>query len=111
MKKILAILLAVVLVVCTFAACGGSKTDNGDDAKKLKVGFIFLHDENSTYDLNFINAAKEACETLGVEYTLITNVPEGQECYDKAAELADAGCNIIFADSFGHEDYMIQAAK
>lgn len=70
-----------------------------------------LHDENSTYDLNFINAAKEACETLGVEYTIVTNVPEGQECYDKAAELADAGCNIIFADSFGHEDYMIQAAK
>ncbi len=70
-----------------------------------------LHDENSTYDLNFINAAKEACEKLGVEYTIVTNVPEGQECYDKAAELADAGCNIIFADSFGHEDYMIQAAK
>ena len=43
-----------------------------------------LHDENSTYDLNFINAAKAACEKLGVEYTLIkTNVPEGQECYDK----------------------------
>lgn len=55
MKKILAILLAVVLVVCTFAACGGSKTDNGDDAKKLKVGFIFLHDENSTYDLSLIH--------------------------------------------------------
>ena len=70
-----------------------------------------LHDENSTYDLNFINAAKEACEKLGVEYKIITNVPEGQECYDKAAELADDGCNIIFADSFGHEDYMIQAAK
>ena len=70
-----------------------------------------LHDENSTYDLNFINAAKEASEKLGVEYTIVTNVPEGQECYDKAAELADAGCNIIFADSFGHESYMIQAAK
>ena len=23
----------------------------------------------------------------------------------------DAGCNIIFADSFGHEPYMIQAAQ
>ncbi|MFR5782797.1 MAG: BMP family ABC transporter substrate-binding protein, partial [Oscillospiraceae bacterium] len=39
-----------------------------------------------------------------------TNVPEGQECYDAAAELADDGCNIVFADSFGHEDFMIQAA-
>ena len=42
---------------------------------------------------------------------LKTNVPEGQECYDTAADLADAGCSIIFADSFGHEDYMIEAAK
>lgn len=77
----------------------------------MKAGFICLHDENSTYDLNFINAAKAACDELGVEYIIKTNVPEGQECYDAAAELIDAGCGIVFADSFGHEDYMIQAAK
>ena len=117
MKKFLALLLSLVMVLA-LVACGDKTDDsnNGDtqdntDAADFKVGFIMLHDENSTYDLNFINAAKEACETLGVEYTIVTNVPEGQECYDKAAELADAGCNIIFADSFGHEDYMIQAAK
>ena len=80
-------------------------------ADDFKVGFITLHDENSTYDLNFINAAKEACENLGVEYEIKTNIPEGQECYEAAADMADAGCDIIFADSFGHEDYMIQAAK
>ena len=116
MKKFLAQLLSLVMVLA-LVACGDKKDDtNTDDQDNnevtdFKVGFIMLHDENSTYDLNFINAAKEACETLGVEYTIVTNVPEGQECYDKAAELADAGCNIIFADSFGHEDYMIQAAK
>jgi basic membrane protein A len=42
---------------------------------------------------------------------LKTNIPEGQECYEAACELADAGCDIVFADSFGHEDYMIEAAK
>ena len=116
MKKFLALLLSLVMVLA-LVACGDKKDDtntddqDNSDAADFKVGFIMLHDENSTYDLNFINAAKEACETLGVEYTIVTNVPEGQECYDKAAELADAGCNIIFADSFGHEDYMIQAAK
>ena len=116
MKKFLPLLLSLVMVLA-LVACGYKKDDtNTDDQDNnevtdFKVGFIMLHDENSTYDLNFINAAKEACETLGVEYTIVTNVPEGQECYDKAAELADAGCNIIFADSFGHEDYMIQAAK
>ena len=128
MKKVLALLLALVMVLALVACASKPANDtpaetpaentpaetpaeNTEVPEGFKVGFITLHDENSTYDLNFINAAKEACETLGVEYTLITNVPEGQECYDKAAELADAGCNIIFADSFGPEDYMIQAAK
>jgi basic membrane protein A len=80
-------------------------------ASDMKVGFICLHDENSTYDLNFINAAKEACEAAGIEYLLKTNIPEGQECYEAACELADAGCSVVFADSFGHEDFMIEAAR
>ena len=107
MKKFAALLLALVMVLCSMSALADRAPIAKDD---LKIGFIFLHDENSTYDLNFINAAKEACEKLGIEYVMETNIPEGQECYDTAAELADEGCDIIFADSFGHESYMIQAA-
>ncbi|MGX8699462.1 MAG: BMP family ABC transporter substrate-binding protein, partial [bacterium] len=77
----------------------------------VKVGFITLHDENSTYDKNFIEAAREACAQAGVEYIIKSNIPEGSECFDAAEELIDEGCNVIFADSFGHEDFMIQAAK
>lgn len=73
----------------------------------MKVGFIYLHDENSTYDANFLLAAKAACEAMGVEYINKTNIPESGECYEAAAELADMGCDIVFADSFGHESYMI----
>ncbi|HBL40268.1 MAG TPA: BMP family ABC transporter substrate-binding protein [Ruminococcaceae bacterium] len=109
--KLLALLLALALVF-GFAACG-STDKPADEAKKatVKVGFICLHDENSTYDLNFINAAKEACEALGVEYLFKVNTPEGNECYEAAADLVDHGCNVVFADSFGHEPYVIQAAK
>jgi len=77
----------------------------------MKVGFIYLHSETSTYDLNFINAAKEACEAAGVECINKLNIAESQDCYEAAIQLVDMGCSIIFADSFGHEDYMIQAAK
>ena len=111
MKKFLALLLALVMALSLFA-CG--KKDNDADKAKVKVGFITLHDENSTYDLNFINAAKEAIKNLGLtdaDYILKTNIPEGQECYDTACDLAEQGCNIIFADSFGHEPFMIDAAK
>ena len=118
MKKITALLLAMVMVFA-LCACGSDsdkKTDDDGDstASEIKVGFIFLHDENSTYDLNFMNAAEAACKALGLsesQYVFKKNIPEGQECYDAAAELAEEGCNIIFADSFGHESLMIEAAK
>ncbi len=105
MKKILSLVLAIVMVMGLFAASAAAAASN------VKIGFIFLHDENSTYDLNFLNAAVEACEKLGVEYVMKKNIPEGNECYEAAADLADSGCNIVFADSFGHEDYMIEAAR
>ena len=111
MKKFLALILALVMAL-SLVACG--ENTNEPDGAKVKVGFITLHDENSTYDLNFINGAKEAIANLGLtedDYILKTNVPEGQECYETACDLVDNGCNIIFADSFGHEPYMIDAAK
>ncbi len=132
MKKIIALVLSLVLCLSLLTACGGDSAaettapaqnaqTEGEAAPAetaaaadIKVGFIFLHDENSTYDLNFMNAAEEACKSLGLtedQYIFRTNIPEGQECYDAACELVDAGCTVVFADSFGHEDYMIQAAK
>ena len=131
MKKIIALLMALCMVFA-LCACGGSKAPAATEAPAaeapaaeapaaeanpyadVKLGFIFLHDENSTYDLNFMNAAKEACANLGLtedQYIFRTNIPESEECYEAACELADEGCNVIFADSFGHEDFMIQAAK
>lgn len=125
MKKWIAVLLAVAMLFA-FAACGET-TPAGDEGTSanvenltsgansdVKVGFIFLHDENSTYDKNFIDAARAAQAALNLsdEQVLFkTNIPEGQECYEAAAELVDEGCDVIFADSFGHEGFMIQAAR
>ncbi len=104
MKKLVSIVMALALILCACSAAFAETTP-------VKAGFIFLHDENSTYDLNFINGAKAACEKLGIEPILKTGIPEGQECYEAAMDLVDADCNIVFADSFGHESYMITAAK
>ncbi len=118
MKKILALLLAA-LMLFTLAACGGNTetpdaSSDGEAAKEIKVGFICLHDEKSTYDLNFLNGVDEVKKTLGLkdEQVIIkTNVPETDACYQAAADLVDQGCDIVFANSFGHEDFMIKAAK
>ena len=117
-KRLIALLVCLVMVMMPMlAACGGGgggEEAPAADESGVKVGLITLHDENSTYDLNFINSFKDSMAALGISeenYMIKTNIPEGQECYDTAADLVDAGCNIIFADSFGHEAYMIQAAK
>ncbi len=122
MKKFLTMLLSVVMAVacCFCVACGGNsgstvKPYKGmkkvNSTSEIKAGLICLHDETSTYDKNFIDAFKAACEANGVTYLIKTNVPEGTECYEAAADLVDQGCNYVFADSFGHESYMLQAAN
>ena len=143
MKKLLALVLAAVMMLA-LVACGGdtAETTNvteeanatvadttaaGDEAAEtdapvvadadlsgIKFGLICLHDENSTYDLNFINAMKEAQKNLGLsddQVIIVTNVPESNACYEAAVDLADRGCNIIFANSFGHESYILEAAR
>ena len=111
MKKIAALVLALIvcLSVVTFASAEEAK-------KPVKLGVILLHDEDSTYDLNFINGANDAVKILkedgyDVELTLIRNKAETNECYEAAKELANSGCNVVFADSFGHESFVLQAAK
>ena len=111
MRRFISLILCLLMV---FSLCACSKSSQPEVAEvetPMKVGFIYLHSETSTYDLNFINAAKEACEAAGVECINKLNIAESQDCYEAAIQLVDMGCSIIFADSFGHEDYMIQAAK
>ena len=132
-KKLLSLCLAVLMVAAlcvSMVACSDmdSKeakmtesplpevelTKDFDVPADFKIGFILLHDEASTYDLNFINAVKKVQATLGLTDEQIIykkGVPESNKCYEEACDLADAGCDIIFADSFGHESHLIEAAK
>ena len=113
MKKLITLLLTVVMTVaCCFglAACGG----NADSSEKV-AALICLHGTDSSYDKNFIDAFEAACKAKGLsssQYTVVTGIPEeGDDCYQKAADFADAGYKAVFADSFGHGPNMIKAAK
>ena len=108
MKKFFSLVLILFVVICAAFAAGCKK-----EKKDVKVGLICLHDESSTYDKNFIDSMYRALEELGLPKTsleLVTGIGEDSACYDKACELA-ATCDIVFADSFGHEPYILNAAK
>ena len=107
MKKFATVALSAVL-----AATGLAGLTACSD-RTYTIGLICLHGDSSTYDKNLIDAMREACENLGVsdQLTIVTDIPEGNECYEAARDLVDQGCQVIFADSFGHEQYMLKAAR
>ena len=109
MKKFAALLMALVLCLSATAVLAETA-----DYSNVKLGVILLHDEDSTYDLNFINGVNEAVAALGLseEQVIIKRgIPESKECTDTALDLIDEGCNIIFADSFGHESWLFEPAE
>ena len=132
-KKALSLILVAMMVfslVATLASCGDTTGDlKGMSESPLaipeltkdftvpenfKIGFICLHDETSTYDKNFIDAVLRYQAALGLtnEQVIIKrNVPETEKCYEAAVDLVTEGCNIVFANSFGHEEWVLKAAK
>ena len=110
-------LFVATLGVAALSALTGCevKAEEYKPGDPIKVGLICLHDESSTYDKNFIDAMGEAAKNLGTKLDgdpiIKTGIPEDQKCYNAARDLVKQGCNVIFADSFGHEEFMLKAAK
>lgn len=99
---------ADVTEAVTDAAAGA-----GIAVEDLKVGFIYIGDENEGYTAAHHAGTTAMKEELGLSDDQIIikwNVPEDETCYDAAVDLADQGCQIIFGNSFGFESYMLQAA-
>lgn len=119
MKKFLALLLAALMSL-GLVACGNTGTPSSSAASSgatsdFKVGAILVGDQNEGYTYAHMQGIEEACKELGIntKTNLIYkfSIPEDDKCYDAACDLAEQGCNIIFANSFGHETYIMQAAK
>ena len=108
MKKIVSLVLVLAMaLICTAAFAEGIPAD------QIKVGYIFVGDENEGYTAARYEGAKAMMAALGLtddQVIIKWTIPETEACYDAAVDLAEAGCNIIFANSFGHETYMMQVA-
>ena len=141
MKKALSVLLTMGLTVSMLAGCGsngaadnasaGNAADNSaadntvaatessaaageaKSASDIKVGVIYIGDENEGYTAAHMAGIDQMMSNLGLSEDQVvekTLIPEDESAYDTAVDLADQGCNIIFGTSFGHESYLLQAA-
>lgn len=141
MKKALSVLLTMGLTVSMLAGCGsngaadnasaGNAADNSaadntvaatessaaageaKSASDIKVGVIYIGDENEGYTAAHMAGIDQMMSNLGLSEDQVvekTLIPEDESAYDAAVDLADQGCNIIFGTSFGHESYLLQAA-
>ena len=123
MKKAVSLFLTLALTVTMAVGCGsgnnagstaGSTNDTGEEASSdLKVGVIYVGDENEGYTEAHMKGIDEMQESLGLSDDQVvekTNIPEDETCYDAAVDLAEQGCTLIIANSFGHEDYLLLAA-
>lgn len=128
-KKIVCLIAALAMLVSMLTGCGSKKSEDnaskstafGEETKvesidisKLKVGVIYIGDENEGYTAAHMSGIDEMMEEYGLTDDQViekTNIPEDESCYDAAVDLADQGCNVIFGTSFGHEDYIIKAAQ
>ena len=132
MKKALSVLLTMGLTVSMLAGCGsngaadnasaGNAADNSaadntvaatessaaageaKSASDIKVGVIYIGDENEGYTAAHMAGIDQMMSNLGLSEDQVvekTLIPEDESAYDAAVDLADQGCNIIFGTSFG----------
>ena len=121
MKKFLALILALVMALA-LVACGAEPATPADEGGEggetaaIKIGYVYIGDENEGYTAAHMNGIKAAMAKLGIpedadHYVEYTAIPEDENCYDKCVDLAEQGCNVIFTNSYGHQTYCALAAQ
>ncbi|MHB1393611.1 MAG: BMP family ABC transporter substrate-binding protein [Clostridia bacterium] len=125
MKKTISLLLVLVLVFAIMltgcapksepaAAPAAAAPTEAPKAEPLKVGFVYI---GSAKDGGYTQAHDEGRlyleQQLGDKIVTMfkEGVPESSEAEKVMNDLIDQGCTVIFANSFGHMDFVEKAAK
>ncbi len=113
MKKFLALILVLALVMTSLVGCGGgAKEESGDTTKTdepvLTVGFIYIGPANDGGFSEAHDNGRKAMEEYfkgKVKTIYQENVAEDKQSVESAAiNMIDQGATVIFGTSFGYMD-------
>ena len=113
MKKLSVLLVLLLVVGLSLLAQGGKEAEVETDAP-FKVGVIYISspgDMGYSYMHDQGTKAAEAYFGDKIEVVRMENIPENDSTARALEQLVDDGCKIIFANSYGYQDYVLQVAK
>lgn len=121
MKKLLAYLLALVMVFGLVGCSSGSDTSADAPVEEetsdtvYTVGMVCIGNEEMAYDRNFYHAADAAKEILAgkginIEWKYTYDHPEGDPVAEDCIEFAEDGAIAVFLNSYGMENAMLSVA-
>ena len=121
MKKLLAYLLALVMVFGLVGCSSGSDTSADAPVEEetsdtvYTVGMVCICNEEMAYDRNFYHAADAAKEILAgkginIEWKYTYDHPEGDPVAEDCIEFAEDGAIAVFLNSYGMENAMLSVA-
>ena len=104
-------MIAAVLCILGFYSYHYLQAYFEPEVKEVKIGLVLDGDESTPYSRNFMKAVESVLPEYGDRVSVMTrcNVP-----YDDVEivlrELVGSGCDIIFTNSIGFEDYVKHVA-
>ena len=112
MKKLLAVLLVLCVVLTGCSSGGGSEPETDDETESVvKVGMVSIGDENEGYSKAHMDGVEAAAAKYNAVVTYKKNAGDGdQTTADKIEELIEDGNTILITNSYGHQSYTAQVA-
>lgn len=106
---------ADALAECGVVYSTAADVAEGTPVENYKIGVILVGDESEGYSEAHMIGIRDAAKALDIdEETQIIwkkKIDETENCYTAAKELVAAGCQLVISNSYGHQDYMKQAAE
>ncbi|HHT08181.1 MAG TPA: BMP family ABC transporter substrate-binding protein [Clostridiales bacterium] len=113
-SKLIPFVMALTLLMAGLITVSAESAFPAVPASDIKVGMVLIGPQDDGFSGAHYNGLEGMKEALGLRDDQVLykfNVPENAECDAALRELVEAGCNIIFGNSWGFMNFMEELAE